>query len=57
MSAQLEAVLPALIQKGLVEEDPSRQGHQLTWSSEGRATVTRLSTDPVRAQEEVASLF
>jgi hypothetical protein len=56
-SAELEALLPSLIQHRLVHEDTSRQAHQLSWSSEGRAIVTRLRTDPLSAQADIASLF
>jgi hypothetical protein len=54
---QLEGVLPSLIQAGLVDEDSSRQAHQLTWTSRGRALSTKLRTDPMAAQAEVAALF
>jgi hypothetical protein len=54
---QLQALLPFLIQQRLVREDSSRQSHQLSWTSQGRALVTKLRTDPVGAQAEVSSLF
>ena len=56
-SAELEALLPSLIQNRFVEEDLSRQSHQLTWTSQGRTISTRLRTDPVSAQADIATLF
>jgi hypothetical protein len=53
----LNSVLSRLIQFSLVHEDSSRQGHQLDWTQRGRALVTKLRTDPMSAQAEVADLF
>jgi hypothetical protein len=54
---ELERLLPSLIKRQFVEEDSSRQSHQLNWSSRGRALVTRLRSHPVSAQAELAALF
>jgi hypothetical protein len=54
---ELGRLLPSLIQAQLVDEDSSRQSHQLSWTSRGRALATKLRNDPLVAQAEVAALF
>lgn len=54
---KLKALLPRLLQEQLVDEDRSRQPHQLEWTSSGRALVAMLKMDPVQGQRRLAALF
>ncbi len=54
---QLKYLLPVLLKNQFVEEDKSRQPHQLDWTVSGRSLVAMLKMDPVQGQQKVAALF
>lgn len=53
----LDEILPRLIQQELVYEDTSREGRQLSWTSQGRDLSTKLKNDPLSAQAAIAKMF
>lgn len=56
-ASELASLLRGLIQSGIIDEDTSRQPHQLKRSSVCRALVTMLQKDPVEAQAELSAKF